>query len=407
LHHQGIVPVHRSFQAFGTAYFVMPYVEGMTLDDLIVERRGKKQAFAEEDMAGLLKRVLDALGYLHDRGIYHRDLKPGNILISNEGVPVLIDFGSARQRLSERSMTVIESPGYTPFEQLQSRGNVGPWSDLYALGATLVKVITGEALPKANDRVFEDPWQALTSRDELLLGNSSGLLESIDRAVALKPCDRWQDAGQWLVAITAPSENPTQIPQYATASCRVPQTPPVTRTSSSRIHLPGEERDFQLTESVEIRMCWIPPGKFVMGSPENELGRRTGETQHLVSLTRGYWMAKYPVTQAQWQAVKGNRPSHFGPPGLWIGWFGHPEKDVSWRELPVEQVTWWDICGNLERTGAFLGRANSNAPKGLQFDLPTEAEWEYACRANTKTAIHSGKELTSKYGTCDHLEVVA
>ena len=81
--------------------------------------------------------MLGALEHLHDRGIYHRDIKPGNILITREGVPVLIDFGSARQRLSERSMTVVESAGYTPFEQLESRGNVGPWSDIYALGATL------------------------------------------------------------------------------------------------------------------------------------------------------------------------------------------------------------------------------------------------------------------------------
>jgi serine/threonine protein kinase len=76
---------------------------------------------------------------------------------------VLIDFGSARQRLSERSLTVVESAGYTPYEQLQSRGNIGPWSDLYALGATLVKTMTGEAPPKTNDRSFGDPWLPLAS----------------------------------------------------------------------------------------------------------------------------------------------------------------------------------------------------------------------------------------------------
>ena len=138
--HPGIVRVLRSFGALGTAYFAMPFVEGVTLDELLVARRAKGQRFTEDELRGLLKYTLSALDHLHDRGIYHRDLKPGNILITNEGVPVLIDFGSARQRLSERSMTVIESPGYTPFEQLQSRGNVGPWSDLYALGGTLAKV---------------------------------------------------------------------------------------------------------------------------------------------------------------------------------------------------------------------------------------------------------------------------
>ena len=109
--------------------------------------------------------MLDALAYLHDRGIYHRDIKPANILITMEGIPTLIDFGSARQRLSERSMTVIESAGYTPFEQLQSKGNVGPWSDLYALAATIVKAITGDAPPKANDRAFDDPFISNLSQD--------------------------------------------------------------------------------------------------------------------------------------------------------------------------------------------------------------------------------------------------
>jgi serine/threonine protein kinase len=141
------------------------------------------------------------LGYLHDRGIYHRDIKPGNILISNEGVPTLIDFGSARQRLSERSLTVIESPGYTPFEQLQSRGNVGPWSDLYALGATLVKVMTGEAPPKTNDRSFGDPWVPLAGRAEMNMWFSGGFLASVDRSLRLPVEERWQNAGEWQAAL--------------------------------------------------------------------------------------------------------------------------------------------------------------------------------------------------------------
>lgn len=161
LDHPGIVRVLRKFETNGTAYFVMPFVEGVAFDTLIEDRRAKGQVFTDTELRGLLDRLLDALGYLHDRGIFHRDIKSANILISRDGVPALIDFGSARQRLSERSMTVVESAGYTPFEQLQSRGDVGPWSDLYALGATLVKAITFETLPKAADRVMGDPWKAL------------------------------------------------------------------------------------------------------------------------------------------------------------------------------------------------------------------------------------------------------
>jgi len=201
LDHPGIVKVLRSFEALGTAYFVMPFVEGLALDQLAKNRQGKP--FSEDELRGLLERVLSALGYLHDRGIYHRDIKPGNLLITNEGIPTLIDFGSARQRLSERSMTVVESAGYTPFEQLQSRGNVGPWSDLYALGATMVKIMTGEAPPKTNDRSFGDPWQPLADRAELEGKFSKDFLSGIDRSLKLPVTERWQDAGAWLKALSS------------------------------------------------------------------------------------------------------------------------------------------------------------------------------------------------------------
>jgi serine/threonine protein kinase len=196
LDHPGIVRVMRKFESNGTAYFVMPFVEGMTLDTLIEDRRGKGKRFSEDELLGLLERVLAALGYLHDRGIYHRDIKPGNILITNEGIPVLIDFGSARQRISERSLTVIESPGYTPFEQLQTRGDIGPWSDLYAFAATLAKAITFNTPPKAADRMMGDPWAGLAAEPSLS-SFSNGFLQSIDRAMAVDPSHRWQSAGEW------------------------------------------------------------------------------------------------------------------------------------------------------------------------------------------------------------------
>jgi TPR repeat protein/predicted Ser/Thr protein kinase len=198
LHHPGIVQVLRSFQAFGTAYFVMPYVEGVTLEDLLQSRQQEGQSFAEDELRGLIERVLAALDHLHQRGIYHRDIKPGNILITSDGIPVLIDFGSARQRLGERSMTVIESAGYTPFEQLESRGNVGPWSDLYALGGTLEKALTGKTPPKVMDRMRRDPHVSLAGRPELCASYSSVFLRSIDKALQVQEPDRWQDAVAWL-----------------------------------------------------------------------------------------------------------------------------------------------------------------------------------------------------------------
>jgi formylglycine-generating enzyme required for sulfatase activity len=514
LDHPGIVRVHRSFQAFGTAYFVMPFVEGMALDELEKEREGKP--FSEDELRGLLERVLDALGYLHDRGIYHRDLKPGNLLITHEGIPVLIDFGSARQRLSERSMTVVESPGYTPFEQLQTRGNVGPWSDLYALGATLVKLMTGEAPPKTNDRSFGDPWRPLLDRADLAGKFSVGFLKGIDRSLKLQIEERWQNAGEWRAALrgetvalpvadmpeyvpvtasaavaSAPitgSQKRTNFVPWAVAACMVlglialgksvsneraevaaqardaeqraaqaerekeafiaqakvkeeaaaqaaekqrsalaeqekqaliaqakakeeaeakaaekqraaqaeqekqviieqskAKEEAEAKAAMEKRSLPGskagEEREFEIAPGVKITMCWIPPGEFVMGSlappPHDtprylrhggELGRVDDEVQHRVRITKGFWLEKYEVTQAQWRAVMGNDPSHF-----------------KGDDLPVESVSWNDIAGS----GGFLEKVNGFAGGQNSFCLPTEAQWEYACRAGTIGA-HSG-----------------
>jgi serine/threonine protein kinase len=196
LDHPGIVRVLRKFESNGTAYFVMPFVEGVPFDSLIEERSLNNKPFSQDELLGLTTRVLAALGYLHRSNIYHRDIKPGNILVTMDGIPVLIDFGSARQSLGERSLTVIESAGYTPFEQLQSHGNIGPWSDLYAFGATLAKAITSQTPPKAADRMMGDPWQGLAG-NHVLSSFSACFLQTIDRAMAVDPRHRWQCAEEW------------------------------------------------------------------------------------------------------------------------------------------------------------------------------------------------------------------
>ncbi len=118
------------------------------------------------------------------------------------------------------------------------------------------------------------------------------------------------------------------------------------------------------------RMRWIPPGRFTMGSPDDEPGRRDNEgPQHAVTITRGYWLGEAPVTQALWGAVTDNNPSRFVDP-----------------ERPVERVSWDDSNDEL------LRRLNDTvaADRGESFRLPTEAEWEYACRAGTDTATYAG-----------------
>ncbi len=228
LDHPHIVKVTQVFSALETAYFVMPYIEGFSLD----KYREKVGTPTEEWLYGLLAALLNALDYLHQKGLLHRDLKPGNILLTEGGQPQLIDFGTARQMLSEKSQTVIESPGYTPFEQTESRGNVGPWSDLYALGGTLYKLITGETPLKSSDRVRQDPYLPLEHRPELQGHFSPPLLKSIDKALAVWPEDRWQSAEEWSLYLDENSDK-KQPPPPHTQKQATHQSPPCFQKSET------------------------------------------------------------------------------------------------------------------------------------------------------------------------------
>jgi formylglycine-generating enzyme required for sulfatase activity len=130
----------------------------------------------------------------------------------------------------------------------------------------------------------------------------------------------------------------------------------------------GLYAEFRLGE-VTQRLRWIPPGEFRMGSPESEPERFDSETRHGVLLTQGFWLADTACTQALWPAVMGDNPSHF-----------------KGAERPVEQVSWDDVQ-------VFLQRLNEVAPE-LGLRLPTEAEWEYACRAGTETPFWFGAQIT-------------
>ncbi len=191
LNHPNIVKVLRAFEANGTAYFVMPFVEGESLDKLT-------RRLSEAELRDLLGTLLRTLNYLHGKGLLHRDVKPGNILLTEETQPILIDFGSARCLLSEKTQTALYSPGYTPFEQIQHHGKVGAWTDIYSLGATLCKLITGDT-PIGG----ADPQRRLADRPELTARYSGSFLRGIDKAVAVLPEERWQTAEEWLKALNS------------------------------------------------------------------------------------------------------------------------------------------------------------------------------------------------------------
>ncbi|MFW5488740.1 MAG: formylglycine-generating enzyme family protein [Desulfovibrio sp.] len=125
-----------------------------------------------------------------------------------------------------------------------------------------------------------------------------------------------------------------------------------------------------IINDVTQRMRWIPPGKFLMGSPESEFDRKDDETQHEVTLTHGFWLADTACTQELWEAVMENNPSKFS---------GEPE-------LPVDSVSWQNCQNFCQKVSALL--------PDIRLTLPTEAQWEYACRAGTETPFSFGENIT-------------
>ena len=186
--HPNIVHIHNFFRENNTAYFVMEYVEGKSLAAYLNEKDGR---LSQEETISLLSPIMDALDTLHQAGILHRDIAPDNIYLTKAGQVKLLDFGAAKNELSQHthSSAAILKPGYAPLEQYSVTGNQGPWTDVYAMGAVIYRCLTGMMPPDAPDRI--------TGR-ELPLISVSGAKASktvetaVMKALALNIPDRWQ-----------------------------------------------------------------------------------------------------------------------------------------------------------------------------------------------------------------------
>lgn len=157
---EGVVHIYDSFLYNDTAYIIMEYIDGETLKSKL-ERDGKMSA---EDTLNVILPVVSALKKVHEVGIIHRDISPDNIMISKEGKVSLIDFGASRFATSthSKSLSVLIKPGYAPVEQYQSRGDQGPWTDVYALASTMYYALTGIVPEDAMERMGKDELKSLS-----------------------------------------------------------------------------------------------------------------------------------------------------------------------------------------------------------------------------------------------------
>jgi uncharacterized protein (TIGR02996 family) len=212
------------------------------------------------------------------------------------------------------------------------------------------------------------------------------VLEDLLGAVVEEPLaeDRWQVLADWLEEQDDPRRAELlRLPRRLLATCCEPERHPERSEWQARVvHLLAEgvrpcvpQRTIVLAEGVEMTFSFIPPGSFLMGSPEDEEGRRDEETPHRVTLTRGFWLGTTPVTQAQWTAVLLNNPSYF-----------------EGEDLPVEVVSWEDGQEFCRQVSQRVGK---------RCRLPSEAQWEYACRAGTTTPFAFGDTLSTYQANYD------
>jgi serine/threonine protein kinase len=196
---QRIVQVYNQFFENGTAYFIMEYLDGLSVRALARNMGGAVPLdFALE----ILKNTAEALSGVHKQGLLHRDVSPENIFLTKDGLIKLIDFGATRYFVGElsKSLSIILKPGFAPPEQYSSKGNQGPWTDVYALAATFYSIVSGKKLPEAPDRLSGQPIPRL---NELADAVSASLAGVIDAALKLNYKERFPDMDAFLNAVYA------------------------------------------------------------------------------------------------------------------------------------------------------------------------------------------------------------
>jgi eukaryotic-like serine/threonine-protein kinase len=372
------------FELKGEFYLVQEYIEGETLTK---ELDGRKHS--ESDTLSILKEILTGLTNVHREGKIHRDLKPDNIIRRDRDRKlVLIDFGAVKQvktattNLNLVSRTInIGTSGYMPNEQ--GMGYPKPASDIYAVGAIGIQCLTGSA----PHLLFDE--DSLTIEWQHLCQVNRDIAKILERMIAPGYRDRYADATEALEAIESLISSIVRLqvkPPLKTVAIPVTPTlainsPTLTRIkfTSVRLDSGGDIVDRptgiaeifteDLGNDLELTMVKIRAGKFIMGLPASEDGRGDEESpQHQVTVSE-FYLGQTLVTQAQWIAIMGNNPARF----------------KGNDKLPVEKVSWLDAMDFCQKLSQKTGRT---------YRLPSEAEWEYACRAGTTTPFAFGETIT-------------
>ena len=221
--HHSIIRVSRFHEAHGTAYMVMDFEEGEPLSDLL----RRKGTLNQEELASILYPLLDGLERVHAKQVFHRDIKPPNVLIRPDHSPVLIDFGAARWEAANdgSSLVSILTPEYAAPEQSFAGGEIGAWTDIYALAATAYRAITGDTPSPASERVLTQAEPTLRG-EETTVEFADHFLWAIEAGLALRPEDRPRDVAAWRMLFEGQGVSPGASDDDATIMMSAPRSRP-------------------------------------------------------------------------------------------------------------------------------------------------------------------------------------
>ena len=402
LHHAHIVQVYQVFEAWGTAYMVTEYVKGGSLAEALGEG-----SWTEARVLALLDALTAGLAAVHEAGLVHRDVKPANVMLREDGSPVLIDFGAVRSAAGGRtgSLLPVMTPKYAPIEQYTEKGVLGPWTDVYALGAVAYKALSGREPDEAPERASEDTLRPVAEVASQAV--SARLSSAVASALAVGRQDRPQSMADWrgllgLPPVTGPEKPPPPPPPEPSRRLRLAGAAAVAAVVLAVAGLAwfwGESEDVFRDCAGCPEMVVIPAGEFGMGSPASEAGRYDDEGPLRRVVVGAFALGRREVTWSEYAAFvtatgRGSGDGCFEPIDGEL--LMNPE--MSWREPgfaqheghPVVCVTWEDA----QAYAAWL-----SGKTGKSYRLPSESEWEYAARAGTTAARYwgSGADAQCEY----------